>query len=280
MPTSFRLLAPLVALLLLTGCASNYYNVPRESFEKKVRVLGVAPIFVDTESDIRHPDREALIGIVKEYNRKNEREMVRRLKESGAFFTVALLDSDADQLFSGIFSRREQRDDGGIIYNKYFFKDGDIQELLRKNGLDAILLMVVSGINKQDTQFSSNLLSRLETGYNSLIMTGQVLDSERTILWEYPNFRRTPLSMTDLLGLQYPDFDEATANLSDKVEVKFKTIPGITRAFLRKDKDILLREQPVSAIYSDVFSDMVKTLAPGKGFFSDWGKSEPAAPSR
>jgi hypothetical protein len=235
---------------------------------------------VDTESDIRHPDREALIGIVKEYNRKNEREVVRRLKESGAFFTVALLDSDADQLFSSIFSRREQRDDGGIVYNKYFYKDGDIQELLRKNGLDAILLMVVSGVNKQDTRFSSNLLSRLETGYNSLIMTAQVLDSERTILWEYPNFRRTPLSMTDLLALQYPDFDEAAANLSDKVEVKFKTIPGITRAFLKKDKDILLREQPVSAIYGEVFSDMVKTLAPGNGFFSSWWKSEPATPSR
>ena len=81
------------------GCSSNYYNIPRETFEKKVKILGVAPFFLDSESDIRHPEKETLVNLIKEYNRKNEKELVARLKETGTFFSVRLLDNDADRLY-------------------------------------------------------------------------------------------------------------------------------------------------------------------------------------
>ena len=77
--TRFFHAALVVALLLVTvGCAQNYYNVPRESYEKKVRVLGVAPIFTDSDSDIRIPERDALLALIKDANRKNEAELVAR----------------------------------------------------------------------------------------------------------------------------------------------------------------------------------------------------------
>jgi hypothetical protein len=275
---SFRLLIALAAMALLSGCASNYYNVPRDSFEKKVRVLGVAPIFVDTESDIRHPDREALVALIKEHNRASQKELVQRLKDTGNFFSVVRVEEDADQLFQRLFSRREMRDDAGIAYNKYFYKDGDLQEFLRKNSLDAVMLVVVSGITKQEKLFSSNLLSYLDSSYNALIMTAQILDNERTILWEYPNFRKSPLSMRPFVTLQYPDFDEAAANLSDKVDVKFKTIPGITRALLVKEKDILRRDKTTSALYGATFDDMVDLLKPPRQWFGSAEKPKAAAP--
>ena len=86
------------------GCSNNYYNVPRETFEKKVKILGVAPIFVDSESDIRHPEKEALVNLIKEQNRKNEKELVARLKKTGTFFSVRLLDDDADKLYFNVIS--------------------------------------------------------------------------------------------------------------------------------------------------------------------------------
>ena len=86
-----------MVVFLSFGCASNYYNVPRETFEKKVKILGVAPIFVDSESDIRHPEKEALVTLIKDYNRKNEKELVARLKDTGTFFSVRLLDDGCRQ---------------------------------------------------------------------------------------------------------------------------------------------------------------------------------------
>lgn len=275
---SFRLLIALTVTALLSGCASNYYNVPRDTFEKKVRVLGVAPLFVDTDSDIRHPDREALVGLIREHNRASQKELVQRLKDTGSFFSVVRVEEDADQLFQRLFSRRETRDDAGIVYNKYFYKDGDLQEFLRKNSLDAVMMVVVSGVTKQEKLFSSNLLAYLDSSYNSLIMTAQILDSERTILWEYPNFRKSPLSMRTFLALQYPAFDEAAANLSDKVDVKFKTIPGITRALLVKEKDILRRDKATSALYGAVFDDMVDLLKPPRQWFGSDEKPKTATP--
>lgn len=274
------LLLALASATMLSGCASNYYNVPRESFEKKVRVLGVAPIFIDAESDIRHPDRESLVGLIKEYNRVSQKELVQRLKDTGTFYSVIKIDEDPDQLFKRLFSRRELRDDAGITYNKYFYNDGDLKEFLRQNSLDAVMLVVVSGITKPDKIYSSNLLSYLDTNYNFLMMTAQILDSDRTILWEYPNFRRTPLGMRDLLLLQYPDFDEAAANLNDKVDVKFKTIPGVTRALMIKEKDLLLREKNVSQLYGKIFDDMVSMLKPVPSWLggSTTPEPKPAAP--
>ena len=46
--------------LATVGCSHNYYNIPRETLEKKVRVIGVAPIFLDADSDIRHPEKDTL----------------------------------------------------------------------------------------------------------------------------------------------------------------------------------------------------------------------------
>jgi hypothetical protein len=251
----------LLSLVALTfGCARNHFNVPKETFAEKVKILGVAPIMVDASSDIRHPRKEELIGLLTELNRKYEPQFVRKLKSTGNFYTVTLLDGDPQGIFDRLFFRNEKRDDATIRYNKYFWKTDQLRDYLRRNNLDAVLLVVVSGIGKIDKISSSTLMSSLTSEYNYLIMTAQILDANGTILWEYPNFRGHSLSYEPLVNLQYPDFSEADANLSGKAEVKFKTIDGIRKALDQKRKDLLLRETLESDLYGKQFDEMVSIL--------------------
>lgn len=274
--TLFLLLA--TVMLATVGCSHNYYSIPRETYEQKVRILGVAPLFVDADSDIRHPEKETLVALVKDFNRKNEPELVAQLKSAGPYFSVSLLPDDADKLFSTIFFRREKRDDAGIVYNKYFYKSPEIRELIAKNNVDALLLLVVSGLSVRENIYSSNLLATLEAEYNNLAISGQIIDADGNILWEFPNFRQRSLSYPMFLALQYPDFDEARANVTDKVEVKFKTIPGINRTFGKSSQSSLRGNAPVSDSYSAQFDEIISLLRRPSDLF-DWGKKEKTPPA-
>ena len=261
----------LLAVLALAafGCAHNPFNIPRDTYEQKVKVLGVAPLFVDAGSDIRLPEKEALVALVREYNRKNEKELVAMLKDSGAYFSVRFVDAASpDELFRTLLSRSERRDDAGVVYNKQFYKADEIRTLVSQNSVDAVLLVTVSGLTREDRMFSSNLLKYLDAEYNALIMTAQVLDASGTTLWEYPNFRVGGPTTPVLTELQYPDFDQAAANMDEKVEVKFKTIPGITRHLGKKEKDLLFRERKSTVPYYNLFDDMVGLLKPPMKLFN------------
>lgn len=245
---------------MISGCAQNHFNVPVNNFADKVKVLGVIPIAVDSDSDIRHPQKEELIQIVTDMNRKYEQQFVRKLKGTGNFYTVALMDGDPQRTFSNLQFRREKRDDATIQYNKYFLKNEELRDYIKKNNLDAVMLIVVSGLTKSDKIYSSNLLSSLTTDYNFLIMTAQILDSNGTILWEYPNFRSRILTYYPLINLQYPDFSEAEANLSSKANLKFRTLDGIQRSLNKKRKDLLFRETQETEIYGKQFDEMLDLL--------------------
>lgn len=269
----------LAALALFAfGCAHNPFNVPRDAYEQKVKVLGVAPLFVDAASDIRLPEKDALVALVKEYNRKNEKELAAMLKDSGAYFSVRFIDAlTPDDLFRTLLLRSERRDDAGVVYNKQFYKPEEIRTLVSQNGVDAVLLVVVSGLVKQDRIFSNNLLKYLDADYNDLIMTAQILDASGTTLWEYPNFRVGGPTTPVLAELQYPDFDQAAANMDEKVEVKFKTIPGISRYLGKREKDLLFRDRKATAPYYHLFDDMVGLLKPPVKLFNGGDKGAPEA---
>lgn len=254
------LLVGLLLLPLLGGCAHNYYNLPQDAVAEKVKVLGVVPIIVDTDSDIRHPQREELITLLTNVNRSFERDLLRLVKNTNSFYTVTLLDADPKAVFSSTLFRRERRDDAAIQYNKYFWKEDALADFMRKNSLDAVMFVVVSGITRPDKISSANLLDSLNTDYNFLVMTAQIVDAKATILWEYPNFRQRTLSYNPLMNLQYPDFDEAKANMSPRVQVKFKTLEGIRRSLEKRRLDLLRRETPEVELYMGQFEDMTSML--------------------
>lgn len=254
------LLLGLALLPLFSGCAHNYFNIPQDSVAEQVKVLGIVPIIVDSESDIRHPQREELIDLLIRQSRLYERSLTRLIKNTNSFYTVTMLDTDPQALFKEQLFRRERRDDASIQYNKYFWKTDGMSELIRKNSLDALMVVVISGITRPERIVSANLLETLEADYNYLIMTAQILDSKGNIIWEYPNFRSRSLSYDPLINLQFPNFDEARANLSTKVQVKFKALEGIRRALEERRQDFLLRETGDVKLYMDQFESMTELL--------------------
>jgi len=104
-------------------------------------------------------------------------------------------------------SAGERREDATIQYNKYFWKADALGDYLKKNNLDALLLVVISGITRPEKIYGSAMLDSFETDYNYLIMTAQMLDSRGVVIWEYPNFRQRSLSYEHMLNLQYPDLN-------------------------------------------------------------------------
>lgn len=269
MVNQFKNLLLLILSLQLVGCAANYYNVPRETYEKKVRVLGVAPLMLDADSDIRHPEKGEIVKIVREANRKNEKELVDILKSNGEYFSVRFLDDEAEQLFAAVVSRRERRDDAGVVYNKYFYKPEEIKKYIERHNVDAVMLVTVSGISMVEKIYSNNFLAYLEENYNNLIMTAQIVDAAGTVLWEYPNFRQRFVTFSPLFALQYPDFEEARANLTDQVKIKFKSIPGIGRAFTRSESSSVKGLKQVSVLYNKQFADMTAFLQYFRNPFED-----------
>lgn len=274
-----RLILLAALALAAFGCAHDPFNIPRDDYEQKVKVLGVAPIFMDADTDIRHPEKDTLVTLVREYNRKNEKELAEMIKQSGAYFSVRFLDAGApDDLYRTLLYRAERRDDAAVVYNKQFYKPEEIRTLVTQNSVDAVLLVTVSGLTMRDRIFSSNIVKYLDSDYNVLSVSAQVLDANGATLWEYPNFRAGGPATPVLAELQYPDFDEAAANLDDRVNVKFKTIPGLTRYLGKKENDLLFRERKATAPYYRIFNDMVGLLKPPIKLFGEEkkGGTQPA----
>ena len=256
-----RLLLLCVLLaILVTGCSQNHFNVPTENFADRVRVLGIAPIIVDADSDIKYPQKDQLITLVTETNRKYEQQLVRKLKATGNFYTTTLLEGDPQIIFGKLLSRREKRNDATILYNKYFWKNDELRDYIQKNNLDAVMLLVISGLTKSDSVTSFGQFKSLTSDYNYLIVTAQILDVNGTILWEYPNFHQYILSFDPLINLEYPDFNEAEANQTTSTQVKYKTIEGIRRTLEQKRKDLLLRETQEPEVYGKQFDEMISLL--------------------
>lgn len=255
------LLFSVLLLPLVGGCAhTNYYNLPQNTVAEKVKVLGVVPIIVDTDSDIQLPQREDLINLLVTMNHTYERSLLRLIKETDSFYTVTMLDVDPKAVYSSLAQRRERRDDASIQYNKYFWQEGPLADFVRTHNLDAVMFVIISGITRPEKISSSHLLDYLTTDYNYLIMTAQILDPKGNLLWEYPNFREQFPSYAPLINLQYPDFDEARNNMSRKVDVKFKTLEGIRRALEKRRLDWLRRETPDVDLYLTQFEAMGSLL--------------------
>jgi hypothetical protein len=256
-----RLIFTLLLLAVASfGCAQNHFNIPSENYAEKVKVLGVVPIFVDANSDIIHPEKELLLPMIAELNRKYEPLLVRKLQGTSNYYAVTLLTDEPGQLFSSLVARKEKRDDANIQYNKYFWKNDEISTYIKKNRVDAIMVLVVSGLTKQSKIFSSNLLTSLETDFNFLTLSAQILGADGTVLWEYPNFRGRLLTYYPLTSLQYPDFSESEANLSKTTQLRFKTLDGIRRTLEQKKKDLLFRETQEPEVYSNQFDEIISLV--------------------
>ena len=168
----------------MLGCAQNHFNIPAENFAEKVKVLGVAPLLIDTDSDINYPQKDLLLALISDLNRKYEPLLIRKLQSTGNFYAVTLQADEPRQLFTSLVARHEKRDDANTQYNKYFFKNDGIGAYIKNNRLDAVMVVIVNGLTKASKIYSSNLLTSLESDFNFLTVSAQILGPDGTVLWE------------------------------------------------------------------------------------------------
>lgn len=245
---------------ILSGCAQNHFSIPAENYSEKVKILGVAPIFVDDGSNITHPQKDLLIQLISNLNKKYEPLLVRNLKDTNNYYAVSLQNDDPKELFTMLFARREKRDDADIQYNKYFWNNTEVISYIKKKQIDALMVIVVSGQTRKSNIYSTSLMASLEANYNFLTMTAQIIGDDGEVLWEYPNFRGIIKPYYPLINLQYPDFSESEANISSTTEIRFKSIDGIRRALEQKKSDIIFRETQEPKIYGRVFDEIISLV--------------------
>jgi hypothetical protein len=252
-----RIFWTLLISLLLAGCASPGYKLPKEEFRERVKVLGVLPLLIDEQSTIVHPARQEILELVRQQNTGKEVRLTSILKEKKGFFDVRSIPGDARQLYAELVRGSTLREQGPALYRQYQFDAANIGRLAEAEGVDGLLVLVFNGINRQEKRWDRRSTSYLETGYNSIVVTASVVLPSGELAWQHAG---APGEV--LLALQYADFEEAYYNRTDEVKLKFITVGGLERTLKEPDSTVFGRSA-FPKPYQDLFDRISRALTPG-----------------
>jgi len=267
----YRLVAVFLAVLLLVGCGSGYFKIPKEEYRQTVRTLGVLPLLVDADSTITHPEREAVVNILRRTSAGREGRLSDLLRENKAYFDVRPVAGDPRQLYAEVVKGSSLRGEGESLYRHYDFADASVAALAQRNVVDALLIVILNGVERQDKRWDRRHLSYLQADFNDIVATAAVVLPSGEIIWEYPG-----TGDEEFLPLQYPDFDEAYYNSTDQVRVKFITSAGLERTLEEQERG-LFGKSDFSRRYQQVFSAIAAELQPG--LQNPFKAKEPASPA-
>jgi hypothetical protein len=254
---TFRILWTLLVLALLAGCASPGYQLPKEEFRERVRVLGVLPLLLDDQSTIAHPARQEIIELLRQHNAGKEVRLASVLKEKKGFFDVRSLPGDPQQLYTDLLRGSTLREKGSALYRQYQFDAANIGRLTEAEAVDGLLILVFNGINREEKRWDRKSTSYLETGFNSIVVTASVVLPSGQIAWQHAG---APGEI--FLALQYADFEEAYFNRTDEVKLKAITVAGLERTLKEPDSTVFGRSN-FPRLYQDLFERIARTLTPG-----------------
>ncbi len=240
---------------LLFGCASGSFQVPKQEYQKRVQVLGVLPLLVDYASATKYPQKEALYDILARSAQGKHEFLVDRLKKKKGYFDVRSLTANPELTALSLLSSGSAHDAAGRPLG-YAFDTATVTELTRRNVVDALLIVVLSGEQVEETRRSRTMLETLKTSYSNVYATAAVIDRNGEVLWRMAGEDGFPALM-----LQYPDFDEAFYNKTDLVQVKNITLAGIDRALEENIAADGTTELP--APYKDLFGKIASGISPG-----------------
>lgn len=249
-----RLLCCLVLVALLSSCGWGTFQVPKQEFQTKVQVLGVLPLLVDRSAPLDYPQKEALFDLLERTNLGKQKILVDRLKEKKGYFDVRSISGNPELLKLSLLAKRKPVDKFGRPQG-YVYNPADVAELARRNVVDALLLVVFSGAQVKETRRSRTLLETLQTTYNDLLVTAAVVGRDGRVLWKMSGD-----DSFQLLPLQYPDFDEAYYNRTDRVQLKYISQAGIERALEEKPDSSGKPQLPEP--YKRLFSRIVSSISP------------------
>ena len=244
-----------MSTLLLAGCQSGTYRIPKEEFQKQVRTLAVLPILVDGDSVVKHPEREQVVTLLRRHSDGREEELVRMLRDTGAFFDVRHVNQDP-----GALMRRFVTPNPGATQQEgfpYSFSPAVASELTRQQVVDGLVVIILHGREVVDKRWDRTKLSFLEAPYNDIVAAAAVVDASGNVLWRLGSGYGVPF-----LALQYPDFAEAQYNKTDAVRLKFLFVEGVERT-LAEPPGGLLNKSAFPKIYGELFERIRDGLKPG-----------------
>lgn len=262
-----KILGVLLLLSLLAGCAANFYRVAPEDYRNRVKRLGVLPVLVDSGSTVLHPQKEAVLQILRESALGRETRLVDQLAGGGGYNEVKALGGDAERTAARLLAGSSLLTQKGSTYRRYQLDPTAASELATAGGVDALLVVVLNGVDGKEKRWERSGPRYLEANYNSIQATALVVAPSGEILWERPGYIGAPF-----LDLQYADFEEALHNRTDLVQIRFLTPDGLQRALMEADRT-LLGKTDFPTLYRQLFDAIADSLRGGDG----WLLKKPSA---
>ncbi|MBN1142551.1 MAG: hypothetical protein JXB25_12265 [Deltaproteobacteria bacterium] len=237
-----------LALLALgsAACSNSNFLISGKEYRNKVKTLGVLPLLVDTGSEIAHPDRQGILSLIQSGNRDQTSYLIQRLKRGGGYFDVRPVEGDPEDLFANLITGTELVARPDSFYRSYRFNGAYAGELARKNLVDGLLVIVLNGVATPRKHWDRTRINYLEAEYNLIVESAFVAAADGALLWEYSGNPSEPF-----LLLQYPDFDEAHYNKTNKVKIKWISLEGLERV-LRENSLPFPGEQPIPRTYKEM----------------------------
>lgn len=237
-------------LLALLGCSRGQFQIPKQDYQAKVQVLGVLPLLVDSAAHFDYPQKATLLDIVSRSAAGKHELLVERLRHKKGYFDVRSLAGDAELVALSVLAGQVPPAKNGRPAG-YQFNSQAISELAERNVVDALLIVVISGAQVEETRRSRTMLESLATKYNDIMATAAVIDRNGEVLW-----RLAGADAVRMLLLQYADFDEAFFNRTGVVQVKSIGLAGVEKALEAKAGAL-----PDS--YDALFDRIVSGISPG-----------------
>lgn len=247
-----KILAGLLILLLLSACSSGTYNISKREYQSRVQVLGVVPILVDSRP-MNYPHSAEVYHLLKSSAQNKHYLLTEQLRAKKGYFDVRPLDINPDMTALSLLAGGGTYDDIGRPLG-YQFDTATVAALTRQNVVDALLVVVFSGEQIEETRRSRTRLESLRTTYSSIQATARVVDRDGKILWELTG----PDSYL-AVNLQYPDFDEAHFNHTNQVQVKNISVAGAEHTITDGEGGAA---EP-SRMYRELFSKLASAISPG-----------------
>jgi len=256
----------------LAGCSSSLFKVPKDEYRQTVRTLGVLPLLVDGGSTITHPEREAVLALLRRSSAGREVRLLEMVRDSKNYFDVRPVAGDPQQLFADLVKTAGVCGSGESLARCYEFAPSGVAALAQRNVVDALLIVVLHGVERPEKRWDRRHLNYLEASYNDIEATAAVVLPSGAVAWEYPG-----VGGDGFLPLQYPDFDEAYYNLTDAVRVKYITLGGLERALAEQGQG-LFGKSVFPRRYEDLLAAIAAALQPGLEI--PFKNKEPDAPAK
>lgn len=251
-----RSLFLLLLLVSLTACQGSF-QVPKEQYRERVKTLGVLPLMVDGKSAIEHPDSAGVVALLRKYSSNKQQHFVELLQAEKSYFDVREVSGDPQRLMNRLVRSRSVQETPDGPYHHYDLSPEVVAELARENVVDALLVIVLNGTTRVQKRWDRNRPTYLEAPFNDILASAMVVLPSGEVLWQYDGPASSPF-----LALQYPNFDEAYYNKTEKVALHFVTLEGVERALSEPGRS-WFQDTKLSRPYQELFQDMAKQLKPG-----------------